>query len=564
MDGYWEGLIRHGMIDDTSGVKLHQHIDVPAEKCFNSYAAPGMPLYEIVRECSRPFYVDRLQGGWWYKKYNWDHALIRRYYELCGDLMLGFQLHEWASNMNSDWQRITDGMKDGVIVYTAEAISRAATLPSHRTGVRRVWLESAGADEYEKLRKPSAPEESVKQYRELLCRRQRETLNSVLPADSYWQAARWEIAAGAHALMPEVGAQIQHERMQVALTRGMARAAGLKWGTYYEPWGGSPFGCCYYKNDMVCEWYLTDRESDLFGGFHPESGSSRKLQKRLYMHSLMSGARFLSEEYGTCNTFYDWNEYGLTPYGEVKKDFLGFAADHPEIGDVYTPAVIVLPVEFEVFDLNFISGGRHYLGYPVSDPGMLRRLNHMREVLTAVFADSGTAYGNEGHVIQNSRYGDVFDILYEDAGEKALSEYGVIVSASPDGRLSHLYPALSERMIAGPDIGQVLHTLDIRLREYIPFDIRGSLSWIINRAEGRLILGLFNNQGVIRTLEQGEITMPEADTEVFIRGAGDFIVLDGDRQTLRRCGENEWMYRLQAGSCAVIETSHSISCRRDI
>jgi len=553
MDGYWEGLIRHGMIDNTSGIKLHQHIDVPEDKCFNVYAAPGTPLYETVRECSRPFYVDRLQGGWWYKKYDYDTELIRRYYDLCGDFMLGFQLHEWASNMSSDWQRITNGMKDGDIEYKAEAISRAATLPSHRTGVKRIWLESAGADEYEKLRKPVNREESIKQYKELLSKRQRETLNSVLPADSYYQAPRWEIEAGVHALMPEIGAQIPQERLQIALTRGMASAAGIKWGTYYEPWGGSPFGCCYYKRDMVCEWYLTDRRSDLFGGFYPDSGSSRMLQKRIYMHSLMSGAQFLSEEYGTCNTFYDWQDYDLTPYGLAKKNFLGFASAHPEIGDVYTPAVIVLPAEFEVFDINFISEGQHYLGYSVANAGMFHRLNHMRAILMAIFQDSGTSYGNESHVIQNSRYGDIFDIVYEDAGEKVLSKYDIIVNASPDDRLAHQYSALSERIITCPDSESVIHMLDARLSNLLPFEIYGNLSWILNRSSSRWILGLFNNQGVVRTREEGEITLREADTTAVIRGVSALTVLDGEERAVHRCGDGEWRYELQAGRYAVIE-----------
>lgn len=553
MNGYWEGLILHGMIDNTSGVKLHQHIDVPADKCFNVYAAPGTPFYEIVRECSRPFYVDRLQGGWWYKKYDYDHGLIRRYYDLCGDFMLGFQLHEWSSNMSSDWQRITSGIKDGAIEYTAEAISRAATLPSHRTGVKRVWLESAGADEYEKLRKPVTRGESIKQYRDLLNKRQHETLNSVLPADSYYQAPRWEIEAGVHALMPEIGAQIPHERLQIALTRGMASATGIKWGTYYEPWGGSPFGCCYYKRDMVCEWYLTDRRSDLFGGFYPDSGSSRKLQKRIYMHSLMSGAQFLSEEYGTCNTFYDWQDYGLTPYGIVKKNFLSFASANPEIGGVYTPAVIVLPAGFEVFDINFITGGQYYLGYSAAGSEILQKLNHMRGILLAIFQDSDAVYGNESHVIQNSRYGDIFDIVYEDAGEKVLSKYDIIVNATADDGIVFKYPILSERFVTGPDIESVLHILDARLSELLPFEITGNLSWILNRGSNCHVLGLFNNQGVIRTREQGEITLREADTVAVIRGVNALNILDGDEKALHRYCDSEWRYKLQAGECAVIE-----------
>ena len=60
----WKGLVRHGMIDETSGVKFHQVFDTPDPMRFNVLAKEGGELYEIVRECHRPFYLDRLQGGW--------------------------------------------------------------------------------------------------------------------------------------------------------------------------------------------------------------------------------------------------------------------------------------------------------------------------------------------------------------------------------------------------------------------------------------------------------------------------------------------------------------------
>ena len=109
----WDGLIKHGMIDDTSGVKFHQCFNTPQTDRFNVLASSGGRLFEIVRECSRPFYIDRLQGGWWIDLYPYDEALLRRYQELSGEWMLGMQMHEWASNMKNDWGRIADGLADG-------------------------------------------------------------------------------------------------------------------------------------------------------------------------------------------------------------------------------------------------------------------------------------------------------------------------------------------------------------------------------------------------------------------------------------------------------------------
>ena len=68
----WNGFVKRGLIDDTSGVKFHQIYDTPDDRRFNRLARKNGPLYEIVRECARPFYIDRLQGGWWFLDYAYD------------------------------------------------------------------------------------------------------------------------------------------------------------------------------------------------------------------------------------------------------------------------------------------------------------------------------------------------------------------------------------------------------------------------------------------------------------------------------------------------------------
>jgi len=58
-------------------------------------------------------------------------------------------------------------------------------------------------------------------------------------------------------------------------------------------------------------------------------GSSRSLQERVHLFAWLAGAEFISEEWGLCNTFYDWQDYELTPYGQVKLDFLRLVRRHP-------------------------------------------------------------------------------------------------------------------------------------------------------------------------------------------------------------------------------------------
>ena len=77
----WPGLVRRGLIDDTSGIKFHQVMDTPDPLRFNHLAKEGGELYGIIRECNRPFYLDRLQGGWWFYEYDFDMRLLNAYRE---------------------------------------------------------------------------------------------------------------------------------------------------------------------------------------------------------------------------------------------------------------------------------------------------------------------------------------------------------------------------------------------------------------------------------------------------------------------------------------------------
>lgn len=552
----WPGLVRRGLIDDTSGVKFHQNYDTPDGQRFNRLAQKEGRLYQIVRECARPFYLDRLQGGWWFFTYPFDRQLLREYLDLSGEWMLGLQMHEWASNMQNDWRRIQKGLPDGDERLTAADIRRITTENCHIPGVRRPFLESASAEEYARMKLPRSAEEAIGQYKALFQLRQQQYMGLLLPTDSYFMAIRYELACGARALMPEVGAQIPLARWQVALTRGMARAAGIFWGTYYEPWGGDPFGCCYYKRDFVNEWNVPSSYSGLFAGFLPGGGSSRALQKRIYLHSLLSGADFVSEEWGNANTFYDWQDFELTPYGQVKKEFIDFLSLHRNLGDVVVPVALVLPKVFEVFDLAYLSQqGDSWLGYPLADPKQRKQFNQIRTVLRILLGDAERRCGNEGHVIGNSAYGDVFDIVYEDIAETALQKYDILIDLSLTPALTAKYPQLAGKVICSQDIAAMEQVLQTALSRLLPCRVTGALSWILNRTEGGWVLGLLNNEGVDRSQKHGEVFRPEADIIARIEApACRLDVLWGPRDCLSDTGNGAaWHCAVPAGQAVLLK-----------
>ena len=179
------GLVKHGMINNTSGIKFHQHVFTPEELRFNNLAAKNTELYNIIKEHNRPFYIDRLQGGWWYYKYNFDEKLVREYMDICDDWMLGFQMHEWASNMESDWHFTTGGKPREKRYYSVEEIERNTTKPTYIPGIMRSFLHSGSPEEYSKIIPPMSVAEADGQYKWMINLRQNENMGMLLPCDSY-------------------------------------------------------------------------------------------------------------------------------------------------------------------------------------------------------------------------------------------------------------------------------------------------------------------------------------------------------------------------------------------
>ena len=215
-----------------------------------------------------------------------------------------------------------------------------------------------------------------------------------------------------------MGWQIPNARIQTAYARGMARSAGIRWGIYYECW-------CYnhavgaltiphslrrgqdeWFEDQVTKGTGADRTPEE----REEGGTSRNLQERLWRYAYLSGAEVMAEEYGVCNTFRDYRDFDLSPYGKTKKDFLSFTERFPDPGEAFTPIAVVLPKDLPVLHVDLPDD---YLGYPAKDtsdgpdPQIWKRI---RETLPEIFGRRGER-GNNAHVLTLGGLPDVFDIL---------------------------------------------------------------------------------------------------------------------------------------------------------
>ncbi len=529
----YEGLVKNNLINEDTGFKIQHSFAMPSEYKFNSIASKGTRLHSMIKNDGIPFYVDRIAGGITYHKYDFDHELIREYEALLGKWFLGFQLHESASNITmSDWPAILNAMESEGPYDPDELGKRlASNFAVTPDGERLHNLSHGDPEYYAALHYAHSPDEYLKEITDNYKIRMNETLGNILPCDSYYLFTRLHNELGMKTFMPEVGWQIADMRVAVALARGIAKHADKTWGTYYETWlcdsetaSGASMPC--FNDDPSNEWYLTqDLHPDDFTGHGPAGGSSRRLQKRIYYFSLMSGADYFSEEWGLNCSYTDMNNFELSEYGMAKKDFIGFAREHKTI-KAHTPFAIVLPTEYycvrvdNPFRLHKLGEHRStYMSFPITDSQKCFNA-HVEDVLRLIYGRFGDTYGNEGHVITNSRFGDLFDIIYADAGDDVFSKYEMLIDASPDGAFARSH-GKSFKILTSEDFDRLERDIHLASREILPVWV-DSLHWLISTdGDGRRYLSIFNNEGNFRARPVGDTVDKNADRSVTVSFKAD-------------------------------------------
>ncbi len=515
----WEAQVKAGLVNDRAGIRFCESIDLHEAVKFNALAKKDAALYRLVRENGMPFYIDRLQGGCYIEHYPYDMALVNAYREALGDKFYGFQMHEWMSNYRNDIRKLTG---NGCPAWTAEAITatiqKAFPFP-------HVFLEAMNAQEMAALGQPDGYESFLQKAAWLFADQQTYVGGDLLPCDSFYLSYPVELAAGAKHLMPEIGAQTPDTRIQVCYARGMAKAKGITYGTYYEPWGGDPFSACSYQRDGENEWNIHSGADFPFETKGANGGSSRSLQRRMHLYSYMAGASFMAEEWGMCNTFYDWHDFALSPYGEVKRDFIRFTEKYPDIGQPLAPIAVVLPHDLPVLE-NLCSGDDEYLSYPISG-SFAAQLRAIRQTLRDLFRTSGPMVGTETMNLVNGVVPDALDIVNEGMGDLTKYDYLVDLTGSP--AFAQKY---KNKICEARDVQTLLDNL-------LPCTVRGnSLKQFTRNNSGTCCVMLTNNNGVIRSCEKGEVMLPEAtETQaITVKDGRSLIALEGAPLTLDEQG----------------------------
>lgn len=521
---YFEGLVKNGLLNKDSGFKIQHIFAMPGDLKFNAIAAKGGKLHSLIQENRYPFYVDRIAGGCTYHEYAFDKELIREYEALLGEWFLGFQLHESASNRRQNWEKIREVMgSDGpydVAQLREKLVSRYAVTPE---GEYLPGLSHSTPEEHAPLRYADTPAAFFREIQDMFALRQQQTLGHILPCDSYYLFTDMQDKLGMRTFMPEVGWQIPHMRIAVALARGVAHARGKLWGTYYETWIGTiveGYSMPCYNNEPGNEWYLTqETHPDDFTTQGANGGSSRLLQRRIYFYSLMSGADYMAEEWGLNCSYKDMKTFELSEYGLAKKEFIDFTQ---RIGNVKAkiPFAIVLPKDYACVEITephaedlYEVKRDIYMGCPL-DETQKRYYGHIEDVLKRIYYRSGKIYGNEGHTLTNSRFGDLFDILYEDMPDAVFDKYTLLVDATEAGsfaaKKAGKFPVLESRDLDAMEAK--LHQMEAELPCRAD-----SLLWLLSQDEkGRRFISIFNNEGNTRSVKYGDRVDRAADASVMV------------------------------------------------
>ena len=388
-------------------------------------------------------------------------------------------------------------------------------------------------------------------------RRISDTADNVLPCDSYYLFTKLQNEMGMRTFMPEVGCQIPMMRIAVALARATAKAAKKTWGAYYECWRAMPDGTyCMpcFNLDPINEWYLTqETHTDDFTSFGANGGSSRLLQNRIYYHALMSGADYFSEEWGLNCSYTDMQDFTLSAYGQTKKDFIHTAATLRGVQAV-VPFAIVLPKKYacvelpDIWDLDTYKYGMHrdvYMKCVLSAEDKAY-YGHVEDVLKMIYARVETQTDSEAHVLTNSRLGDLFDIIYEDAGETVFDQYAYLIDATKEGAFAASTAAKNHKVLLSSDLEALEQQLHKLAAEMMPCYVDG-LHWLVSVDEnGQKYLSIFNNEGNERFLDRGDVLDHGMDTwvNVTFKQNPNIRVIASSGDDIRICKESDSSYRV--------------------
>jgi len=474
---YWKGLEKSGLLRPTNGVRLvHSPFGDDNALRFNAVARVGGELHGILSRRKCPFVIDRVAGGSPYHVYAFDQKLIAEYAAMLGTGFLGGQVHETVCNTHNDWERIVKADKR----FATEPVRLESIRSQFTWDSAQRWLEYGTVDDYAGR---AYPVDHAAWWNEIErnARRQAARFGShfCYAEGSHWGRLAWHIFYkwGAGYGLAEVGPWAsQQSQFVIASLRGAAKAAGKPWGVFFAPWG--PEGCTSFIPESDWSWSCPRKMLDASSWpVGPELGCSSAMQRRIFFHAYLSGARTLHEEWGAEGNLTDWDKGTLSSYGLVTRDLLDFQEANPDVGEPFTPIALVLDARI-----------------PPPDPGPWDK------IVTTLYqhgpADAANAARKKTPEAEANCYGpcvipEVFDVVPSDAAADVWTRYKEVIKIGSAEGPASAKPSAEDR---------VADRIIAAARELSPFGHTSHMPMQINHraADNAWIIGLYNPWGAVR------------------------------------------------------------------
>jgi hypothetical protein len=500
----------------------------------------GSPLIAEAKDSGRLYYFDRLSGGMPYQSLDGIKAIADSLKD--DPNFLGFQVHEWGNSPIHDYERIHALILDKGDPFDAKHFA------PFEGRVESPYFSAGDYGVYRDIFEEMSSLDDVEQYLERYIRKLVDmTSGQVMSVTGFGQLYHAAFRLGAKNVMPEIGNQVPLSALQIAFARGAAQEYGKPFGVYYEPWGGSPMGCVCALS--FSPWFPDHSELEKkMDGYNvgEEFGSSRSLQRRLLYFSWLSGAAFYGEEWGAENYFGDWEEYPLTKYGSIVKEFDAinrrFSRPEPVV-----PAALIMPPDTFGVDIRFVAGHTDKL-WRMADADVFH--TQLRAFAKDLFATQQRVEGGDSHNLTPSPWIGCFDVLSADAAADVLHGYPMAVYF--DAKQAARSSAPAERVFIYEGTQSSARACIAKLETLLTYRVEGEVGCVHARSDGRYMLGLFNNLGIEKTATDGEVADPAATQEVLVSGPCDGVeALVGGDYVLGR-GAVEIRLRIPAGQVAVL------------
>lgn len=381
---------------------------------------------------------------------------------------------------------------------------------------------------------------------------------------------------GASVVATEIGENVNNYQMHTAFLRGAGRQYHLPWVVDFSMW---------HKGEM----YNPNGYSG-WGSKSENTGHSLSLLERSLVAGYMSGANSVVPEAGGAMSLYgeDKDKDGyldLTKYGETIRKVYQFT-EQTDRGTAYTPVGIVLNyyhgsyAKIESTSLFSQDEGEYRFGEGVKKSPSSTFKYSAGDTMTKNLMDkiwgtskisawlSGSSRGSEKEVaamVNNSAYGDSFDILLDNASLATLKSYPVLVLSGAftgedeltteqiqmykqyvnDGgtlilnkAYTTIFPEFTESMPYGDgevivygekdyDLTGIEEILKTQIAKYQPVNVtagRNDIQYMTSMKDNKLYVTLINNAGVTKEGEKAAVVEESMTSTVTVQYTGTYNV----------------------------------------